>query len=195
MSSQNTGGSFDLLGPIVLVLVLVALVGIAIDSGWQEVLGFIALVPVALLIWFATWQLTAWIEGNPNAENTRGSRKSAHRPDAAIYGVGGGIAVGVVVAAAALVALWSWQAGLIFLGVSTTIFLGCRIAIRMEQGQRISLDLGKRRRHAELAARADEQHALYLQGEREGIYGQFMPADFDSDDPSDQPEPGGRAFW
>ncbi|MGW5300726.1 hypothetical protein ACWEQV_21010 [Rhodococcus aetherivorans] len=152
--------------------------GIVIESGWQEMLWFLVMAPVGLLILFATWRITAWIEGDTNDEDARGSRREVTgQSDAAGYGIGGILTVG----AAALLALWSWQAALLFIGLLVAIWFVAWVLARRfvnEKGQIIPY-VSPRRKRADLAARADEQHALYLQGDRKGIYGQFMPADLD----------------
>jgi len=97
-------------------------------------------------------------------------------PEATLYGVlvlGG---IGTVV----FLAFASWKTLLLLIGALFVTWF----AVALIQGW-IDRDTanreGIRKEHEGLAARADEQHALYLRGDREGIYGRFMPVDLEHD--------------
>lgn len=85
----------------------------------------------------------------------------------------------VVAAVAALVAEFWWVIVLVTI-VTVTLVLLRRGVRRTDQA------------HAELIARADEQHAQVLAGDERGIYGKFTPADPYPDEP-DAPVPPGFA--
>jgi hypothetical protein len=51
------------------------------------------------------------------------------------------------------------------------------VAVALRRGQRRAERIeAQRRRLAELAARADEQDRLVMQGDERGVYGEFPPA-------------------
>jgi hypothetical protein len=72
--------------------------------------------------------------------------------------------IGLLVAAALVVKLWPWIVGIIAVIVAAVWARRAadRLAGRIE---------AKRRRLAELAARADQQHAWVMEGDDRGIYG------------------------
>lgn len=77
--------------------------------------------------------------------------------------------IGLLVAAALVVKLWPWIVG--STAVIVVVVWARRAADRL--AGRIE---ARRRRLAELVARADQQHAWVLASDVRGIYGQYPPA-------------------
>ncbi len=77
----------------------------------------------------------------------------------------------LLLAAAALVVKFAWYIGAALVTVAGAIMIGKWLARRDNRA------VARRRREAEICARADQQHAAVMAGDyRLGVYGEYPPA-------------------